>query len=240
LIQETQSFGARLKGERERRGISLDSIAEGTKIQKAFLEGLERGDFSKWPAGEVFRRAYLRDYAAAIGLAPEPIVCEFIRLVPPLDELSAPPVAEAASLAISFDRTPNWRDRLECCRTRAALLDALAVLALGVSAAFVFGIDAWTVTGTLAFIYYPITSTWGRSVGSWIVDPRRRLRLNNVSVARPSPMRALVECDEPALMSDDDQVLAAVGAMEVVVDPVLLGRSDSHASTHSPQTSAAH
>ena len=69
MIHEVQSFGARLKAERERRGISLDSIAEQTKIQKAFLDSLERGDFSKWPAGEVFRRAYIRDYAAAIGLA---------------------------------------------------------------------------------------------------------------------------------------------------------------------------
>ena len=65
MIREGQNFGSRLRAERERRGISLDAIADKTKIKKSFLESLERGDFSKWPAGTVFRRAYVRDYAAA-------------------------------------------------------------------------------------------------------------------------------------------------------------------------------
>jgi len=80
LISDCHRFGHGLRAERERRGISLESIAAQTKIKKAYLRGLEEGDFSNWPAGEVFRRAYVRDYATAIGLSPETVFSDFLRL----------------------------------------------------------------------------------------------------------------------------------------------------------------
>ena len=62
----TDSFGARLRRERERRRISIKSIAESTNIRAALFEQLERGDASKWPSG-IFRRSFIRAYASAIG-----------------------------------------------------------------------------------------------------------------------------------------------------------------------------
>ena len=56
------SFGARLRYERERRKISIASIAENTKILGALLEGVERDDVSRWPTG-FYRRAFMRAYA---------------------------------------------------------------------------------------------------------------------------------------------------------------------------------
>ena len=76
-----QSFGGRLRHERERRHIDLKSIAESTKISIPLLEGLERGDVSRWPSG-IFRKSFIRSYAEAIGLDPEPVVREFIELYP--------------------------------------------------------------------------------------------------------------------------------------------------------------
>ena len=76
-----QSFGGRLRCERERRQIALNSIAECTKISVPLLEGLERDDVSRWPSG-IFRKSFVRSYAEAIGLDPEPIVREFITLYP--------------------------------------------------------------------------------------------------------------------------------------------------------------
>ncbi len=76
-----QSFGGRLRHERERRQIHLKSIAESTKISIPLLEGLERGDVSRWPSG-IFRKSFIRSYAEAIGLDPEPVVREFIELYP--------------------------------------------------------------------------------------------------------------------------------------------------------------
>ena len=87
------SFGSRLRYERERRQIALKSIAESTKIGITLLEGLERDDVSRWPSG-IFRKCFVRSYAEAIGLDSEPIVREFVERYPdPLDGDIAPPTA---------------------------------------------------------------------------------------------------------------------------------------------------
>jgi transcriptional regulator with XRE-family HTH domain len=75
------TFGARLRAQREGRHIELATIAERTKIKASLLEALERDDVSRWPGG-VFRRAYIRAYAQAIGLDAETIVQEFLTLYP--------------------------------------------------------------------------------------------------------------------------------------------------------------
>lgn len=92
------SFGSRLRYERERRQIALKSIAESTKISISLLEGLERDDVSRWPSG-IFRKSFVRSYAEAIGLKPETIVQEFVERYPdPLEVEVAAPAAVARSL----------------------------------------------------------------------------------------------------------------------------------------------
>src|SRR5919198_3051598 len=73
-----QRFGRRLREQREQQRIPLDRIATSTKIKASLLAGLERGDVSGWPAG-IFQRAFIREYARAIGLEPEPVVTEFVK-----------------------------------------------------------------------------------------------------------------------------------------------------------------
>src|SRR6476620_8995470 len=85
-----QSLGARLRQQREKRGISLKAISDQTKIKLSLLEGLERDDISLWPSG-IFRRAYVRTYAAAIGLNPDVVVHEFFELYPEPKEPEPPP-----------------------------------------------------------------------------------------------------------------------------------------------------
>ena len=82
------SFGTRLRLQRERQQIALDTIAAKTKIKLSLLEGLERDDVSHWPQG-IFRRAYVRAYAQAIGLEPDSLVREFLELYP--DSVEMPP-----------------------------------------------------------------------------------------------------------------------------------------------------
>jgi len=82
----TASFGARLRSHRERRGIDLNTIAQTTKIGVGIFEALERDDLSRWPPG-IFRRAFLRAYATAVGLDPEATLSEFLERFPdPKDE----------------------------------------------------------------------------------------------------------------------------------------------------------
>ena len=95
-----ESFGARLRRQREERQIALSSIAEETKIKLALLEALEQDDVSHWPSG-IFRRAYVRAYAHMIGLDPDAILHEFMELYPdPADVFMATadvPAAEEPS-----------------------------------------------------------------------------------------------------------------------------------------------
>src|ERR1700752_4426293 len=80
-MSDQDSFGPRLRAERERRGISIDTIASVTKVGGDLWDGLERNDFSRWPSG-IFARAFVRDYARAIGLDADEVVDEFCRLNP--------------------------------------------------------------------------------------------------------------------------------------------------------------
>jgi len=77
----SEEFGPRLRQERERRKISLDSIAATTKVNVALYEGLERDDVSRWPSG-IFRRSFVRAYATAIGLDPDTVVRAFLERFP--------------------------------------------------------------------------------------------------------------------------------------------------------------
>jgi transcriptional regulator with XRE-family HTH domain len=78
---ETKSFGARLRAQREQQRITLAVIAGQTKIKEPLLEGLERDDISRWPEG-IFRRAYVRAYAKAVGLDADATVREFFEVYP--------------------------------------------------------------------------------------------------------------------------------------------------------------
>ena len=69
-------IGKKLREARERKGVSLRQIANSTKIAVAVLDGLERNDISKLPGG-IFGRAFVRSFAAEVGLDPEATIQEF-------------------------------------------------------------------------------------------------------------------------------------------------------------------
>jgi cytoskeletal protein RodZ len=112
-MEPAQTFGPRLRLERERRQISLTSIAENTKISRSLLEALERDDVSRWPTG-IFRRSFLRAYAQAIGLDADEIVKEFAERFP---DPSLPPAAPAppanADAALSARPAAPPSDRID-------------------------------------------------------------------------------------------------------------------------------
>lgn len=93
----SKKLGAQLRRRREQRGISLETIARQTKIKRSLLEALERDDVSGWPGG-LFRRAFVRAYAQAIGLDPESTVRDFLASFPdqPPTQLQTAHVAAAS------------------------------------------------------------------------------------------------------------------------------------------------
>lgn len=88
-----EGFGARLRQQREKHEIALATIAEQTKIKLSLLEELERDDISHWPTG-IFRRAFVRAYAGAIGMDRETAVKEFLERFPEPVESDEPSVPE--------------------------------------------------------------------------------------------------------------------------------------------------
>jgi hypothetical protein len=97
---DPSSFGARLRTQREKQQVSLSTISAELKIKLSLLEGLENDQTTHWPKG-IFGRSYLRSYARAIGLDPEPVVREYVELHPeaPDDPFSKAKEAEDAQVA---------------------------------------------------------------------------------------------------------------------------------------------
>lgn len=84
-----EKFGARLRQRREAQGIDLDAVARQTKIKLSLLVALEQDNVSAWPGG-LFRRAFIRAYAEAVGLDPDAAVREFLADFPDLSGIVDP------------------------------------------------------------------------------------------------------------------------------------------------------
>jgi cytoskeleton protein RodZ len=71
------SFGERLRREREMRGISLDDIADASKIGTRLLRALEEEHFELLPGG-IFNKGFVRAYAKYVGLNEEEAVADYL------------------------------------------------------------------------------------------------------------------------------------------------------------------
>src|SRR6185312_12679840 len=160
-MSERESFGPRLRAERERRGISLETIASVTKVGGDLWEGLERNDYSRWPSG-IFARAFVRDYARAIGLDADETVNEFCRLFPIGDRRTSrliqaqanllghsldyaesdgvPPEGDRRAASRPLDESRRVRTRLAA-RTLSTALDGAASLSLAGIVTLVTGLN---------------------------------------------------------------------------------------------------
>jgi curved DNA-binding protein CbpA len=74
--------GAVLRGVRERRGISLEKIAEKSKIGLRYLQYIE-GDRHKELPARVYLRGFLQEYARALGLDPGRVADSYLANLPP-------------------------------------------------------------------------------------------------------------------------------------------------------------
>ncbi|OFW26844.1 MAG: hypothetical protein A3H97_15005 [Acidobacteria bacterium RIFCSPLOWO2_02_FULL_65_29] len=76
MEQRATDIGSRLRHAREQRGLTLRDIANITKISTAALNAIEHNDFARLPGG-VFRRAYVRAFAAEVGLNADDLAREY-------------------------------------------------------------------------------------------------------------------------------------------------------------------
>ena len=92
-ITGSVSLGELLRAAREARGLTLERIAQETRIPQRHLEALEHGDLGPSPAG-FYQRAELRAYARAVGLDTELALARLQSAVKPAE--AANPIREAA------------------------------------------------------------------------------------------------------------------------------------------------
>jgi hypothetical protein len=182
-----------LRSERERRGISLETIVAVTKVGADLWVGLERNDFSKWPSG-IFARAFVRDYAKAVGLDADDVVDEFCRLYPYGDRRAARLIKAQAEIighspgkledpalvpregdrrAAAYERKAEARARRIrfAPRTVAASIDVACTVMLAMLGPAIAGFSFWASAGVAGIFYYSLsTILTGASVGTHAVE----------------------------------------------------------------------
>jgi cytoskeletal protein RodZ len=62
-MKDTSILGVKIW--RQKKGISLETIAASTKLSVRQLEAIESGDFSRLPGG-IYNTSYIKQYARAI------------------------------------------------------------------------------------------------------------------------------------------------------------------------------
>lgn len=72
------TFGQKLRAERESQGLSIEEVAEATRVGIHHLRALEGDDFGALP-GDVFVTGYLRAYAQCLGVEADPMIQQYTR-----------------------------------------------------------------------------------------------------------------------------------------------------------------
>jgi transcriptional regulator with XRE-family HTH domain len=192
LTEARHTLGARLKDARERSGVTLESIADATKINRSLLAGLERGDVSQWPKG-IFRRAFVREYARALGLPAEEILTEFLREFPEDTPMARPDPAQPSSeLRLTLGIEPHRRAWVAFRQVLAAMLDLGLVVLAGAMVAGLADENLWRASALVGLLYYPLSAAWlGCGLfGHWLngeprIRPPHRRRDMGVGAWRP-------------------------------------------------------
>ena len=188
-MPDRHTFGPRLRSERERRGITLDTLEAATKVGVDLWAGLERNDFSRWPSG-IFARAFVRDYARVVGLDADEVVDEFCRLFPQGDRRLGR-IIKAQGELIGHDSAaddptllPAEGDRRTGVRTDpadalwplvapraiAAALDVFCAMSLAAAGPVAVGAGFWPSLAIVSIIYYSSSTLAGGSPGQRAVE----------------------------------------------------------------------
>jgi cytoskeleton protein RodZ len=83
------------------KGVTLERLAQTTKISIAYLRAIEAGELEKLP-GTIYTRSYLRQYARAIDFNEEELLALF-NVAPEPVEPAGPPEGRGA-----LDRWRQW------------------------------------------------------------------------------------------------------------------------------------
>ena len=197
-------FAEYLRAERERRRLTLEQIADETKIASRHLAALERGDVRNWPGG-MYRRAMMRAYAESIGVDREYALKQFEQAFdapPSRTEMPAP----AAHAGASFAR---WRpSRRQLLATSTSILTAVAVFV------------AWNLAASLMQPDGEVARTAvAEPAAAPPTQPRASAPVPTTNVARPAVALASVQETVATTGSGDPRPLATEANLVVTSEP---------------------
>ena len=88
------SFGQTLRNAREAKGFTPSQVAAQTRILVQIINDMEKEDFHRIPA-PIYGRGFVRLFAECVGLAPDPLIQEFMEIYsgrrPPRADIPVPP-----------------------------------------------------------------------------------------------------------------------------------------------------
>ncbi|PGM93063.1 helix-turn-helix domain-containing protein [Bacillus cereus] len=125
-------LGQKLTEAREVKGLSIDQLHEITKIQKRHLVAIEEGNYDVLP-GAFYARAFIKQYADAVGLNGEELLVEYQSTIPQSEKREVPQVSTGQKTQETMQKSSSWpiADHMP------KILIALLVIAFGVVVWFV-------------------------------------------------------------------------------------------------------
>ncbi|GLV61820.1 transcriptional regulator [Bacillus mycoides] len=125
-------LGQKLTEAREAKGLSIDQLHEITKIQKRHLVAIEEGNYDVLP-GAFYARAFIKQYADAVGLNGEELLVEYQSTIPQSEKHDVPQVSTGQKTQETMQKSSSWpiADHMP------KILIALLVIAIGVVVWFV-------------------------------------------------------------------------------------------------------
>jgi len=115
------SLGSDLTDARVEAGLTLQQVADATRIRRTVIERIEADDFTLC-GGDVYARGHVRTIAKVVGADPDALVAEFERLHVPHPPTAAE-VFESETGAQAERRGANWTAAMA-----AALVVVLAIV----------------------------------------------------------------------------------------------------------------
>jgi cytoskeletal protein RodZ len=196
-------FAEYLRAERERRRLTLDQVADETKIASRHLAALERGDVRNWPGG-MYRRAMMRAYAESIGVDREFALKQFEQAFD-----AAPSHTPTPSPALE---TPPHRERWRPSRRHVRATGASILLAL-------VTFSVWSVARSLTTSDAEVASTATPPAGTATRQPQTGVP-QRISEPKP-PVTATTRQREsaPTTGFTESLPLATEGSLTVTSDP---------------------
>lgn len=131
------SIGRSLAEAREKAGLSVEEVAQATRIRRTLVAAIEADDYSLC-GGDFYARGHIRTIATTVGLDPKPLLAEFDASRPEAAPPRASEVFEPETVRPDR-RGPNWS---------AAMAAALVlVVAYGIAQVATGGADRRVTEG---------------------------------------------------------------------------------------------